>query len=65
MCWDWRSRLTRPHSWPAILPLAMTKTGKVGTFGGIKIPTVTIFMKGFEAGVKVLQPAEETPTLWS
>jgi basic membrane protein A len=31
---------------------SMTKTGKVGTFGGIKIPTVTIFMKGFEAGVK-------------
>ncbi len=30
----------------------MTKTGKVGTFGGIKLPTVTIFMKGFEAGVK-------------
>ncbi len=30
----------------------MTQTGKVGTFGGIKIPTVTIFMKGFEAGVK-------------
>jgi len=30
----------------------MSKTGKVGTFGGIKIPTVTIFMKGFEAGVK-------------
>jgi len=30
----------------------MTKSGKVGTFGGIKIPTVTIFMKGFEAGVK-------------
>ncbi len=30
----------------------MTKTGTVGTFGGIKIPTVTIFMKGFEAGVK-------------
>jgi len=24
----------------------------VGTFGGIKIPPVTIFMKGFEAGVK-------------
>ena len=34
------------------LSAAMTKTGKVGTFGGIKIPTVTIFMKGFEAGVK-------------
>jgi basic membrane protein A len=30
----------------------MTKTGTVGTFGGIKIPTVTIFMKGFEAGIK-------------
>ena len=30
----------------------MTKTGTVGTFGGIKIPTVTIFMKGMEAGVK-------------
>ena len=31
---------------------AATKTGKVGTFGGIKLPTVTIFMKGYEAGVK-------------
>ncbi len=30
----------------------MTKTGKVATFGGLNIPTVTIFMKGFEAGVK-------------
>jgi len=30
---------------------ASTKTGKVATFGGINIPTVTIFMKGFEAGV--------------
>ncbi len=34
------------------LAAGMTKTGKVGTFGGIKIPTVTIFMKGLEAGVK-------------
>ena len=34
------------------LAAGMTKTGKVGTFGGIKIPTVTIFMKGMEAGVK-------------
>ena len=34
------------------LSAGMTKTGKVGTFGGIKIPTVTIFMKGLEAGVK-------------
>jgi basic membrane protein A len=31
---------------------ASTKTGKVATFGGLNIPTVTIFMKGFEAGVK-------------
>ena len=29
-----------------------TKTGKVATFGGIQLPTVTIFMKGFEAGVE-------------
>ena len=30
----------------------MTKTGKVGTFGGIQIPTVTVFMDGFALGVK-------------
>jgi basic membrane protein A len=30
---------------------AMTETGKVGTFGGIAIPPVTIFMVGFESGV--------------
>lgn len=29
----------------------MTKTGKVGTFGGIEIPPVTIFMTGLQAGV--------------
>jgi len=34
------------------LAAGMTQTGKVGTFGGIQIPTVTIFMKGYEAGVK-------------
>jgi len=34
------------------LAAGMTKTGKVGTFGGLKIPTVTIFMVGFEQGVK-------------
>jgi len=33
------------------LAAGMTETGKVGTYGGIPIPTVTIFMKGFEAGV--------------
>jgi len=30
---------------------ASTKSGKVATFGGINIPPVTIFMKGFQAGV--------------
>jgi basic membrane protein A and related proteins len=30
---------------------AMTESGKVGTYGGVNIPTVTIFMKGFEAGI--------------
>jgi basic membrane protein A len=30
---------------------ATTKTGKVGTFGGIQIPTVTAFMDGFALGV--------------
>ncbi|RJP47448.1 MAG: BMP family ABC transporter substrate-binding protein [Anaerolineaceae bacterium] len=34
------------------LAAGMTKTGKVATYGGLPIPTVTIFMKGFEAGVK-------------
>ena len=31
---------------------ASTKTGKVGTFGGLPIPTVTIFMDGFYYGVQ-------------
>lgn len=31
---------------------AMTETGVVGTFGGAKYPTVTIFMDGFDQGVK-------------
>jgi len=30
---------------------AMTQTGKVGTFGGIQIPPVTVFMDGFALGV--------------
>ena len=30
---------------------AMSKSGKVGTFGGMKIPSVTIFMDGFADGV--------------
>jgi basic membrane protein A and related proteins len=31
---------------------ATTESGKVGTYGGINIPTVTIFMNGFQAGVE-------------
>jgi basic membrane protein A len=42
------------------LAAGMTKTGKVGTFGGIKIPPVTIFMKGFEAGVKYYNQVKGT-----
>lgn len=33
------------------LAAGMSKTGAVGTFGGIQIPTVTIYMDGFAAGV--------------
>jgi basic membrane protein A len=32
---------------------AASKTGKVGTFGGVNIPTVSIFMVAFESGVKL------------
>lgn len=34
------------------LAAGTTKTGTVGTYGGIEIPTVTIFMDGFVDGVK-------------
>ncbi|MFJ5861683.1 BMP family protein [Pseudarthrobacter sp. NPDC092439] len=34
------------------LAAGTSKTGTVATFGGIKIPTVTIFMDGFADGVK-------------
>lgn len=30
----------------------MTQTGVIGTFGGLEIPTVTIFMDAFEAGAQ-------------
>ncbi len=33
------------------LAAGMTKTKKVGTFGGAKLPTVTVFMDGFSQGV--------------
>ena len=34
-----------------VLSAAMTETGVLGTFGGLNIPTVTIFENGFEAGM--------------
>jgi basic membrane protein A len=33
------------------LAAGMTKSGVVGTFGGLQIPTVTVFMDGFSLGV--------------
>ena len=37
------------------LAAGYSKTGKVGTYGGLKIPPVTIFMDGFADGVAALQ----------
>src|SRR5690606_34326924 len=37
---------------------AMTETGIVGTFGGAKYPTVTIFMDGFDQGVQAYNEAK-------
>ncbi|WP_424419849.1 BMP family lipoprotein [Microbacterium sp.] len=34
------------------LSAGYSKTGKVGTFGGMEFPTVTIFMDGFKQGVE-------------
>ena len=40
------------------VPLGMTKTGKVATFGGIQIPSVTVFMDGFADGVAAYNKAK-------
>ena len=37
----------------------MTETGTVGMFGGIEIPTVTIFMDGYAAGVNYYNEVNE------
>ena len=37
---------------------AMTKTGKVATFGGAQIPAVTVFMDGFADGVNAYNQAK-------
>ncbi|WP_040814890.1 BMP family lipoprotein [Nocardia concava] len=41
----------QPSFLAGYLAAGTTKTGKVGTFGGINIPTVAIFMDGFAEGV--------------
>ena len=38
----------------------MSKTGKVGTYGGMKIPPVTIFMDGFADGVAKYNEVHKT-----
>jgi basic membrane protein A and related proteins len=38
---------------------ATTETGTVGTYGGINIPTVTIFMNGFAAGIDYYNEQED------
>ena len=39
------------------LAAGMTKTGKVATFGGQELPTVTIYMDGFWDGVQYYNPS--------
>jgi basic membrane protein A len=42
------------------LAAGMTETGKLGYFGGAKIPTVTIFGVGFQAGMEAYNEAHGT-----
>jgi basic membrane protein A len=42
------------------LAAGMTKTGKVATFGGIELPTVTIYMDGFWDGVQYYNSKHHT-----
>ena len=42
------------------LAAGMTKTGKVATFGGIELPTVTIYMDGFWDGVQYYNTKHST-----
>jgi basic membrane protein A len=41
----------QPSYLAGYLAAGMTKTGVVGTFGGLNIPTVTIYMEGFRQGI--------------
>jgi basic membrane protein A and related proteins len=42
------------------LAAGMTKTGKVATFGGMQLPTVTIYMDGFWDGVQYYNKQHKT-----
>lgn len=42
------------------LAAGMTQTGKVGTWGGMQIPSVSVFMDGFDDGVKYYNEAKGT-----
>ena len=42
------------------LAAGMTKTGKVATYGGMKLPTVTIYMDGFWDGVRYYNNVHHT-----
>jgi basic membrane lipoprotein Med (substrate-binding protein (PBP1-ABC) superfamily) len=42
------------------LAAGMSKTGKVATFGGMKLPTVTIYMDGFYDGVQAYNAKHHT-----
>ena len=65
-----RSSGTRPHQLTyntvqdgflgGYLAAGMTKTGKVATFGGHELPTVTIYMDGFWDGVQYYNPQHGT-----
>ena len=48
------------------LAAGTTKTGTVATFGGIKLPTVTIFMDGYADGVKYYneQKGKDVKLIW-
>ena len=41
------------------LAAGMSKTGKVATYGGLQIPTVTIFMEGYARGVQYYNAAND------
>ena len=43
--------MDEPSFMAGYLAAGMSKTGAVGTFGGINIPPVAVFMDGFVAGV--------------